>query len=129
VRDARRAADLEHRQAGTDCNNIIRRNNHLYEPLAVLEGAPRDTGPIEKDAAQHQHNEDVEFKLRQSRCAFLTVYAEDRGWYQVDWRGVVGWVSSRYVAYDDSHCDYQAPVYHAPRYQPQYQAPSYGGGY
>ena len=73
------------------------------------------------------------------RCASFTVYAEDRGWYQVNWRGIVGWVSGRYVAYNDNHCGYQAPayqapVYHAPAYrapsyQPQYQAPSYGGGY
>jgi len=48
------------------------------------------------------------------RCASFTVYAEDRGWYQVNWRGVVGWVSGRYVAYNDNHCHYQAPVQRAP---------------
>ena len=63
------------------------------------------------------------------RCASFTVYAENRGWYQVSWRGVVGWVSGRYVAYDDNHCHYQAPVLRAPSYQPHYQAPSYGGGH
>jgi len=45
------------------------------------------------------------------RCASFTVYAEDNGWYQVNWRGVVGWVSSRYLAHSDSHCHYQRTAF------------------
>ena len=45
------------------------------------------------------------------RCAFLTVYAEDRGWYQVDWGGVVGWVSGIYLTLSDSHCQYQRTAF------------------
>lgn len=63
------------------------------------------------------------------RCASFSIHAENRGWYQVNWQGTVGWVSGRYVAWDNNHCQYRAPVYRAPSHQPQYRAPSHGGGY
>jgi len=63
------------------------------------------------------------------RCASFTIYGQDRGWYQVNWRGVTGWVSGRYVVSNDNHCHYQAPAYSGSTYQQPYHAPSYGSGY
>lgn len=49
-------------------------------------------------------------------CAALTTYEWQDGWVRAEWDGQYGWVSGRYIAETNAHC------------QPGYQAPRAGYG-
>lgn len=49
-------------------------------------------------------------------CAAITTYEWRDGWVRAEWQGTHGWLSGRYVADTNAHCNggygYQAPVRH-----------------